>query len=837
MTIDIRHEESYISCAANRSSACSSVRDSDGLLAFGSCNLISLWKTQDQNARIWKALSGHKAEITKVKFSRRRVSSESTTPTQQSCLASGDAEGTVIIWREADNEAWSIHKTIKAHPSHSISALAFDFPTLITASSDGRVKVWDVEKSVEEPSQVLNLRTEEGKGKAKEDTLVFALDAEMVFVSTSRREDTMLLFLCLTSRVVSIYVSTQIAPAKHAILKRAIGLKGHTNWVDCLDIYIPPIRSRNDERSDREDGMLLATGSHDSYIRLWSVRMREVKEERKEEEPGAVFETLEGLEELDALGGEEEELELKEQVFNLSSTVQLSIRPYAVLASHTSPVTSLHFSPSSFTSPSLLSTSLDRSLILWSPTSSSTSSDESLWIVSERFGELEKGTNLGFFGALWSITPNRTTVLASGWGGAWHVWSCSTSSLSEGEGEWKSELGVGGHFGAVKGIAWEPEGEWVMSCGVDRTSRIHGRVAKDGCWREVGRPQVHGWEIWAVDWIGRDRFVCAADEKIARVFEDTMSWQATRKLVLGIEGDEDTSSGKKADVALLPALGLSNKAEGGAGGTVASQKQDGPRHPPSEEELMTSTLWPEVDKIYGHGYELFSLSISRSCHLIATACKSTSATHAAVRLFDSKSYKSFGEPLAGHTLTITRMAWSKDDQWLLAVGRDRSWVIWEKSKDDGHYHLMKREAKAHGRIIWDCAFHEDQFFVTSSRDKTIKTWEPKTVQGKIEFMCTSTIKLEDSGNSVCLTTPANKSDSIVMAVGLESGTLLLYQRSASEWQPINRIALTIPSPYSTINHIQLCPKRLENLRLAVASDDTTEGSSAMLYRIVVNVLI
>jgi elongator complex protein 2 len=52
--------------------------------------------------------------------------------------------------------------------------------------------------------------------------------------------------------------------------------------------------------------------------------------------------------------------------------------------------------------------------------------------------------------------------------------------------------------------------------------------------------------------------------------------------------------------------------------------------PPTEENLLQNTLWPEVQKLYGHGYELFALAARHDGTLLASACKATSAEHAAI---------------------------------------------------------------------------------------------------------------------------------------------------------------------------------------------------------------
>jgi len=52
--------------------------------------------------------------------------------------------------------------------------------------------------------------------------------------------------------------------------------------------------------------------------------------------------------------------------------------------------------------------------------------------------------------------------------------------------------------------------------------------------------------------------------------------------------------------------------------------------PPTEENLLQNTLWPEVQKLYGHGYEIFALAARHDGTLLASACKATTAEHAAI---------------------------------------------------------------------------------------------------------------------------------------------------------------------------------------------------------------
>jgi elongator complex protein 2 len=106
-----------------------------------------------------------------------------------------------------------------------------------------------------------------------------------------------------------------------------------------------------------------------------------------------------------------------------------------------------------------------------------------------------------------------------------------------------------------------------------------------------------------------------------------------------------------AQGASVPSLGLSNKAVFES--ETASKVVEAERHvkdmypdhyftaesysrPPTEEALAQNTLWPEMQKLYGHGYEIFSLASTGTdlkSTTVASACKASKAEHAEVILW------------------------------------------------------------------------------------------------------------------------------------------------------------------------------------------------------------
>ena len=61
--------------------------------------------------------------------------------------------------------------------------------------------------------------------------------------------------------------------------------------------------------------------------------------------------------------------------------------------------------------------------------------------------------------------------------------------------------------------------------------------------------------------------------------------------------------------------------QGGLLRLIVSYNNVNVTEPPTEENLLQNTLWPEVHKLYGHGNEIFALAANPQGTYLASVCK------------------------------------------------------------------------------------------------------------------------------------------------------------------------------------------------------------------------
>ena len=290
----------------------------------------------------------------------------------------------------------------------------------------------------------------------------------------------------------------------------------------------------------------------------------------------------------------------------------------------------------------------------------------------------------------------------------------------------------------------------------DQTTRLYAewKRGQRRSWHEFSRPQIHGYDLNCVDSIGNSRFISGADEKLLRVFDEP---KTTARLLERLCGIEESRSEGLPDAANIPVLGLSNKAIQAANDGQPTKNSDEYQqeavytspvihssvldlnHPPLEDHLARHTLWPEREKLYGHGYEISAVTTSYDGSLVATACRASSIDHAVIRLFETNEWHEIKPPLAAHSLTVTSLCFSEDDQYLLSVGRDRQWTVFERDLTLGAiYKLSNSNPKGHSRMILDAAWAPVQagrVFATAGRDKSVSLPAIDTSNGSCADEC------------------------------------------------------------------------------------------------------
>ncbi|KAI8321806.1 WD40 repeat-like protein [Martensiomyces pterosporus] len=755
-----------IACACNRTAhALDWLHDS--LIAFGAGNFVALYNPSDPHSKgTYATLQGHTDRVNVVRFAR----DISGNPVD--VFVSGSADCTARVWARNGSgdgyEQWECVAVLEGHKNPIIALAATELGTghiiVVTASTDGTLRVFEYQRGSKGGAELVQVVDVGARN---------ALDVALAALPVAGADDsntayTMLLATGNTDNCIHLYVR---GSAPQSQFSKSIRLTGHEDWVNSLAFlnFHPQseeVVSKNSTIAHWQKGdVILASGSEDKYIRLWRI----------------------------SLAGSSPATAQSDSAINVGSKkYAYAVSLDSVLVGHDGWVHSVAWNQSRAGVPVLVSASSDSSVIVWAP-----DADAGVWSSVARLGEVG-GAILGFLGAV--MDPAGDAIFAHGYHGSFHMWNYRPESGSaSGEdaaigpaysnGYWEPQVSLSGHFGSVQDVAWDPQGSYLLSLSTDQTARLYApwtsiahdnSTAKKG-WHEIARPQIHGYDMRCAAFVTPFQYVSGADEKVVRVFQATQQFVSSWRSLTHSQLPVAESEAKLAVGASLPVLGLSNKAveeeqvrvareaseaSGGAGqasndnyeirqthtevqATASILAKDGGgsvTSPPLEEHLLRHTLWPEVDKLYGHPYEIFSVAASHSGDWIATSCKAASEKHANIRLYSTRTWQPppatrSAAPLSAHALTITRLRFSPPtaagddtptttatqdaDKYLLSVSRDRSWAVFTRVQKStlGPYRLAHRQMKAHARIIWDAAWAPDaRFFATASRDKSVKLW-------------------------------------------------------------------------------------------------------------------
>jgi elongator complex protein 2 len=732
----------YISVGGNRQSAAAGCSLISGLVAFGADVNVALWRSQDQaHGGIQALLKGHLDRVTAVCFS---------TPGSAFCeaLISGSADGEIRLWHEVKQESrWKCSSFTKAH-SGAVNVVAFldDSVTFATGGVDGLIKLWRVEAGAIIPLHTINLTPR-----------YIPLALVLGRFPNETTPDSVFLAVGGTRASLQAFVVEQLSEQPRHQLQAT--LSGHEGWIRSLSL-----RALKDE-------FLLASASHDKYVRIW--RIRRVK---SKSEPEAT-----NLEDR-----VEKTLTRKVQSLHVGDS-EYSILFEALLLGHEDWVYSASWNPAGETQQ-LLTASADGSLAIWEPDVTS-----GIWVSKSRLGEIsgQKGATTatgsagGYWIGLWA--PDGKHIMCLDRSGSWRIWQHDQSSDY-----WTSKPGVSGHVGSANDISWVRGGHYLLSTGSDQTSRLHAewRNGQKRSWHEFARPQIHGYDLNCIISVGPHRFVSGADEKLLRVFDEPKNVSSMLHRLCGIKADSQT---ELPDAASMPVLGLSNKAAdvqslpiGHDGGDAepTDPKSETVKmslegdEPPTEDLLARHTLWPEYEKLYGHGYEISEAATNEDGSVLATACKASSTDHAVIRLYDTVDWHEIKPPLVAHSLTVTRLAFScRPQRYLLSVGRDRQWTVFEQDENRlDKWSTFQAFPKAHSRMILDAAWSPvegNTFFATAGRDKLVRIWQLRNEGSQKKFELVETISRHSAVTALSFTCDQDKGLAC-LAVGEEDGLLSFH---------------------------------------------------------------
>ena len=672
-----------------------------------------------------------------------------------SVIASGSADRTIRIWESSNRSLIGFHCAVvlRGHRG-SINCLAVraGHSLIVSGAADATVRVWRIGRS----------------GKAVEGVLLQVIRSSSrtfpLTVALHAHGSPTCLFLAVagTKQDVLIYASDSAEDSLE--FNDVATLTGHEAWIRSLDFA--------GDSGDPKSDLFLASASQDRYIRIW--RIGKTKSNVHPKAPGPP----------NGPGRPHGGLVASKNVGFCVAGRSYVAGFEALLSGHEDWVQSVSWNTGA-SGKRLLSASADNSLSIWEPDATS-----GTWACTSRLGDVsaQKGatTATGSFGGLWLGLwgPSGTSLAALGRTGSWRRWNQSLPDE-----RWIQSAAITGHFKGVTGLAWAKEGEYLLSTSLDQTTRVHAcmRQGARQTWHEISRAQIHGYDINCIDSLKADMFVSGADEKLLRVFTKPRS---TALLLGEFSGTEVRGLSHLPSAATMPTLGLSSKTMDPVSGlngfdtAVSAPSASTPVHKgiqaemtsvllPTEDDLARNTLWPEIEKLYGHGCEIAAVTASHNGKVIASACKSSSLEHSVIRLYETESWREIKPSLSAHTLTVNCLKFSQDDRYLLSVGRDRQHTVFERDETSNvTYRALSVHPKSHSRMILGAAWAplgHRTVFATAGRDKLIKIWELAGGSSQVR----TSISTSDAVRSIEFH-PRASHIGLLLACGTESGEVSVY---------------------------------------------------------------
>ncbi|XP_005184039.1 elongator complex protein 2 [Musca domestica] len=773
-------ENIYTSIACNRTTESADWGNND-LIVFGACNAVAIYDPMVNGvaAKITHTFVKHTKRVNTVRW-LKGFSAE-----KETLFLSGSDDKLAILWdfiNPDDVQSFDL----KGHESgvNAVDGVQRENGEwiLATAAADSTIKIWSYRlgsDSLPECKQTIVLNTG------------FCFTLRLTLLPKSEQ---ILLAFSADDESVALWSEAQDESLTFQPIHK---LLGHEDWVRGLDFMF------------EGDDLLLASSSQDNFIRLWRIAPRNAEQVTNNKVD--IFNLLD-----ESTG----EIRVEEKIVQASSNSWYAISLESVLFGHDNWVYGVHWHKSADNTLSLLSASIDKTLILWQP-----SEESGIWMEKVRLGEVG-GNSLGFFGG--KFRSDGKAILGHSYQGGFHVWQQSEDN----ENIWVPQVIVGGHFGEVRDLAWEPQGEYLMSVSADQTTRIHApwrsSLGDVETWHELARPQVHGYDMQALALLTRYKFASGAEEKIVRTFQASANFIENFRRITKVENDADGDALLESlpKGASVPSLGLSNKAVYNTETPAETErhvKDEYPENyftpvtldsPPQEETLMQNTLWPEVQKLYGHGYEIYALASSPDASLLASSCKSTNAEHAQIILWNTTNWKQI-QKLPSHQLTVTQMRFSPNGQYLLSVSRDRRWSLFERSVSSeekvAQYKLTATTDKTNGihtRIIWSCDWsHDNKYFVTSSREGKVVVWcnEGESNNSSLNgWKSLDVLELKhESITAVTFAQTLHTNGSYIVALGCESGFVYIYSFDG-KWNLLLTMN-TSQSHHLTVKRLQFRP--------------------------------